>query len=58
MPIQEVVLTADDNLTLASKLLTREEHWIKELGSLYPYGLNDRGESEGVIIVIQVSLLH
>ena len=97
MPIEEVVLTADDNLTLASKLLTREEHWIKELGLLYPYGLNDNisetwvtspkswvkawlyipflisiivnieielvdgintGESEGVIIVIRVSLLH
>ena len=46
MPIEEVVLTADDNLTLVSKLLTREEHWIKELGS---YGLNDNIRNLGTI---------
>ena len=41
MPIEEVSLTTRDNVTLASKLLNREEYWIKEIGCLYPYGLND-----------------
>ena len=41
MPIEEVSLKASDNVTLASKLLNREEYWIKEIGCLYPYGLND-----------------
>ena len=26
--------------TIGSKLLSREEFWYKELGSIYPYGLN------------------
>ena len=30
MPIEEVSLTESDNVTLASKLLDREEHWIRE----------------------------
>ena len=41
MPIEEVVLNDRENLTLVSKLLDREEYWIKELCSIYPYGLND-----------------
>ena len=41
MPIEEVSLTARDNVTLASKLLNKEEYWIKEIGCLYPYDLND-----------------
>ena len=41
MPIEEVMLEVNDKLSLASKLLTREEFWIRELCSLYPYGLND-----------------
>ena len=41
MPIEGVSLMASDNVTLASKLLNREEYWIKEIGCLYPYGLND-----------------
>ena len=41
MPIEEVMLELNDKLTLASKLLTREEFWTRELCSLYPYGLND-----------------
>ena len=40
MPIEEVSLKASD-ISLASKLLNREEYWIKEIGCLYPYGLND-----------------
>ena len=41
MPIEEVSLTESDNVTLASKLLDRQEHWTRELCSIYPYGLND-----------------
>ena len=41
MPIEKVVLNSNDNITLASKLLDREEYWIKELCTIYPYGLND-----------------
>ena len=41
MPIEEVVLTPGDNMSLASKILQREEYWYKELCTIYPYGLND-----------------
>ena len=41
MPIEEVVLNSKDNITLASKLLEREEYSIRELCCIYPYGLND-----------------
>ena len=41
MPIEEVVLNPKDNIMLASKLLQREEYWIRELCCIYPYGLND-----------------
>ena len=41
MPIEEVTLTNIDNCTLSSKLSAREEFWYKELGTIYPYGLND-----------------
>ena len=34
MPIEEVVL---DNVTSASKLLDREDFWMRELCSVYPY---------------------
>ena len=33
-PIEEVMLDTNDHITLASKLLIREEHWIRELGSI------------------------
>ena len=39
MPIEEVVLNPKDNITLASKLLRREEYWIRELCCIYPYVL-------------------
>ena len=41
MPIEEVQLLPNDNITLASKLLEREDYWIREMCCIYPYGLND-----------------
>ena len=41
MSIEKVALTVDDNKTLASKILDREKHWIREIGCIYPYDLND-----------------
>ena len=41
MPIEAVLLSPGDTTTIGSKLLSREEFWYKELGSIYPYGLND-----------------
>ena len=41
MPIEEVQLAPNDRMTLPAKLLAREEFRYKELGSVYPYGLND-----------------
>ena len=37
MPIEEVVLGPEENVTLASKLLDREDFWMRELCSVYPY---------------------
>ena len=36
MPIEEVLETVD-NTNISSKLLKREEFWIKEISSIYPY---------------------
>ena len=44
MPIEEVLVTVDDNTNIASKLL---KFWIKEISSIYPYGLNDNIRSPG-----------
>ena len=41
MPIEAVFHFREDTITIGSKLLNREEFWFKELGSVYPYGLND-----------------
>ena len=41
MPIEEVLLNNNDNVTLAFKILDREEYWIKELCTIYPYGFNE-----------------
>ena len=41
MPIEEVSLSQNDNISLSSKLLLREEFWYRELCCIYPYGLND-----------------
>ena len=35
MPIEEVVLGPEDNVTLASKLLDREDFWMRELRSVW-----------------------
>ena len=37
MPIEEVVLGPEDNVTSASKLLDREDFWMRELCSIYPF---------------------
>ena len=49
MPIEAVVLKPTDNMSLASKILQREEFWCRELGSIYPYGLNDNVRGLGNI---------
>ena len=49
MPIEEVVVDPGENITLASKLLIREEYWYKEICSIYPYGLNDNVRKVGNI---------
>ena len=36
IPIEEVVLDANDNCSISSKLLVREEFWYRELCSIYP----------------------
>ena len=41
MPIEAEFHSPEDTTTIRSKLLSREEFWYKELGSIYPYGLND-----------------
>ena len=41
MPIEEVTVEPEDQMTLADKLSAREEFWYRELCSVYPYGLND-----------------
>ena len=41
MPIEAVLHSPGDTTTIGSKLLSREEFWYRELGSIYPYGLND-----------------
>ena len=39
MPIEQAVHCAGDNTTLASKLLYREEYWIRELHTIYHMAL-------------------
>ena len=41
MPIEEVTVEPEDQMTLADNLSAREEFWYRELCSVYPYGLND-----------------
>ena len=47
MPIEAVLQSPGDTTTIGSKLLSREEFWYKELGSIYPYGLNDNVKQLG-----------
>ena len=41
LPIEEVTIEPEDQMSLADKLSSREEFWYRELCSVYPYGLND-----------------
>ena len=47
MPIEAVFYSPEDTTTIGSKLLSCEEFWYKELGSIYPYGLNDNVKQLG-----------
>ena len=47
MPIEAVLQSPGDTTTIGSKLLSREEFWYKELGSIYPYGPNDNVKQLG-----------
>ena len=47
MAIEAVFHSPEDTTTIGSKLLSREEFWYKELGSIYPYGLNDNVKQLG-----------
>ena len=47
MPIAAVFHPSEDTSTIGSKLLSHEEFWYKELGSIYPYGLNDNVKELG-----------
>ena len=40
-----------DTTTIGSKLLSRVEFWYKELGSIYPYGLNDNVKQLGNVSI-------
>ena len=41
-----------------SRRCTREEFWIRELGTLDPYGLNDKLQSFGTLSQRQQGSLH
>ena len=47
MPIEAMLQSPGDTTTTGSKLLSREEFWYKQLGSIYPYGLNDNVKQLG-----------
>ena len=47
MPIEEVVVQPDDNISLACKRLRREEFWYRELCTVYPYGLSNNVKGVG-----------
>ena len=39
MPIEEVTVEREDQMSLADKLSAREKFWYRELCSVYPYGI-------------------
>ena len=49
MPLEEVKLEEGECNTLTSKRLKREDYWYRELGTIYPYGLNDNVKRIGNI---------
>ena len=40
-PIESIVVAPNEQASTYSKRLEREEFWISELKTVYPYGLND-----------------
>ena len=49
MPIEKIVDSDDDRLSLHAKRLSREEYWYRELCTIFPYGLNDNVKGVGSI---------
>ena len=49
MPIEKIVHSDDNRLSLHAKRLSREEYWYKELCTIIPYGLNDNMKGVGSI---------
>ena len=48
-PIEKVELDDDEEVSLHSKRLHREDFWMRELKTIQPYGLNDNVRSVGNI---------
>ena len=47
IPIEKVVNKEDDSISFTSERLQKEQHWYRELNSIYPYRLNDNVKSVG-----------
>ena len=47
--IESIIVTPDEQVSTYSKRLEREEFWIRELKTIYPYGLNDNIRGVGNI---------
>ena len=48
-PIESIVVAPNEQTSTYSKRLEREEFWIRELKTAYPYGLNDNIRGVGNI---------
>ena len=48
-PIEGIVVAPNEQASTYSKRLEREEFWIRELKTVYPYGLNDNIRGVGNI---------
>ena len=48
-PIKSIVVAPNEQASTYSKRLEREEFWIRELKTVYPYGLNDNIHGVGNI---------
>ena len=48
-PIESIVVAPNEQASAYSKRLEREEFWIRELKTVYPYGLNDNIHGVGNI---------
>ena len=59
MPIERIEPRPNETQrNIDSRRRTREDFWIRELGTLDPYGLNDKLQSFGTISQRQQSSLH